>query len=646
MAGTRDSSPRRVGFRWHGLVFLGAIAGPSLAQQPQVSSGDSGRVITALATSNQPVDAVQPAATMVPSSAISSGLHLPSFAWDLQRLPKPDQAKEKVQQAAYHLQQYLNPESNPRGADWLKFLRWDELLKEIHSESPSPARLDQFALRMRQNYQGLDYAPFVTLRDAIHQFSRGLRYGSEPEKSIETLQKQLGPLADALQKSPEGSDMERQREIGRLTQFLTESNQAEPLVRKIESIFGGPNVRLLVSDHFLQTKLKRTVSEPSPVQEVILGTRIQGNSITQGSVTPRLVPNGRNATMALQLLAQFESDNRGVNRGVTILTKGHAPISAAETVQLLDHGLVAMNDASVDADLDTDVTGIQHRLKIVRKLAARQVAKKQDLANQIGEQRLETRLRKQFHEQLVAQLSQANERLGTLQIPALNRLGLDKPKRSSWTSKDYLALRWLARQPGQLAAPNACPMVVEPRGVTLQLHQSVLHNLLDPVLAGRIIQNTDLPAFVQQAGGKVSDRLQKESQEEPWSMSMASYHPVEMEFEDGLIQIRIRTTNQKKGDQKLDQPAAITAAYRPVVENNTLQLVREGDVKVELFGARARGLEATTTRAFLQEKFDEVFRNPLLEKPINPFDQLPEGAPDLQLVSVETQDGWLQARVE
>ena len=79
--------------------------------------------------------------------------------------------------------------------------------------------------------------------------------------------------------------------------------------------------------------------------------------------------------------------------------------------------------------------------------------------------------------------------------------------------------------------------------------------------------------------------------------------------------------------------------------DGTIQLEREGDVKIDFAGRQQRGVRAVTLRSFLKKKFEDVFKEKLLDSPLRVTDRLPTELQGLQLVSIQVDDGWLQAHL-
>ena len=401
----------------------------------------------------------------------------------------------------------------------------------------------------------------------------------------------------------------------------------------------------MVSSDFVRQRFARPVHEANPVNELILGTQLYGQSLLQGQVTPQLLDSKTHAALRLNLRGTFSSQNIGYNRSVKVHTQGFGDVAASETIALTDSGLVPLNDTATDANLVSQIDDIEHRLRIVRKIASKQAAKQKPQADAIGEERLEQRLRTQFHEKLAQQISEANQKIRDPDLPVLARLGLERPKRTTWSSPQYLALLWKLQVPTQLAAPASCPLVVDPTGITVQLHESVVTNMLDPVLAGRILKSSELDTMAVQFADVVGKGLKKQKEDEPWAVTMAPFHPVEIQLDDSLVTFRIRTNKLDRNGQVLDQPASIEASYKFELSNGAIQLERQGNVKIGFTGKQQQGSRAVLLRSFLKKKFEEVFKEKLLEQPIRITDRLPSDLQGLSLNSINVDDGWIQAHL-
>lgn len=628
------------------LLFWGPIAAPEIAfgqaDSPAVSPVE---VPETEAVEPAPAPPVPTTVHKIDLAPLIASIDASRATLSVEGLPNPAATKERLQRAITAVNNYLSQGGEATKADWLNFLQFDQLNSAIATDDPkSIPELVQIEKNTRQNYPGLENPVFIEFRNALMAHIDAVRFGTDPQGSVQGLDERLKALKEQLeQKGSSMSELELSRDLGLILNYLNSANQAPELQRLLVSKFASPAARVLVSGAFLRQSFARPVYQTNPVNEMILGTHICGNSVMSGSVVPELVPSNHNAMLRLQLLGQFSSNNVGENRGVRLTTSSQASVSACETVQLTDHGIIILNDTGVSSSFSSHINSIQHNLKIVRKIASKKAAEQKPQADAIGKSKLESRVSTQFHEQLTEQLSESNARLTPTSFPVLTRLGVNRPQRNSWSSNSYLALLWSAREGDQLAAPSSCPLVVPTEGLTAQIHQSMITNYLNPVLSGRVIRNSDLEKFAKQFGAGVGEDMAKEANGENWSITLASYHPVEVEFVDNLVSFQIRTTRLDRGDQALAQPATIFATYKIEVVDGTIQLHRQGDVQIQFAGRAQRGIRATTLRGFLKSKFNEAFKETLFKDPVRPTDRLPAEAPPIRVSSMITGEGWLQA---
>ena len=557
---------------------------------------------------------------------------------DPNRLPDIATTRHRLDQAMTELENFLAT-SPQHQANWLAFLTWNDLKKELKEEAPDQEKLTQIEKTFRQNYFGLELRQFTNVRDALTSYVTALKFSTDRSTAIQIFTNRLSKLSEQLQLPNATQNFEGTREIGQTIAYLMQGNQSDSLVGAVRSQYSRSNARVLISSEFVNARFSKPVNEANPVNEIILGTQLFGQSWMQGWVTPQLIDNPSHALIRLNLNGTFTSQNIGYNRSVKLHTQGSGSVVACESIALTNTGLVPLNDTASDAVLSSQIDSIEAKLRIVRKIASKQAAKQKPEADSIAEGRLETRVRTQFHERLAQQISEANQRIQNPDLTVLARLGLDRPNRTTWSSPQFMALLWKLQGQTQLAAPASCPLVVDPTGVTVQLHESVVTNLLDPVLAGRTLRSTELDTLSPQFGGVLGKGLIKQKDEKPWAITMAPFHPVEIQLDDSLVTFRIRTKRLDSGDQGVDKAASIEASYKIVLMDGAIQLERQGDVKIVF--AEQRGSRAATMRGALKKIFDEVFKQKLLDEPVRITDRLPREL-NLSLSSIQVDDGWIQ----
>ncbi len=556
-------------------------------------------------------------------------------------LPNVEQAHAELDGALRTLERYVDIDSS-NGQAWGRFLRLDELRQEMASETPQVGVLVDLEMNMRQNYLGLEQPAFVQLREKLNRYVRALRYGANPQNTISLLDKKISDLVAELDKPQTDTGLERSSQVGVVANYLYESGQVPWAVTELRNQFNTPNLRIYAAESLVNRLLMRAVAEPSPVDECILGTRILGRACLTGSVSADVVPMTGGVSLCLNLSANMTSRNKGYNRGVVLNTTGSSPVFVSKQVFLTPAGL-SSTAATASTDLQSTIESIEHRLGIVRRIAQKKAAQQKPQADAIAERRLKTKIQTRVDEQVGTQLVEADAQLNRLRVqpPEMRRIGFPRPSLGLDSTYDSVQANAVQATAYQLAATHDCgiprPFQSE---VVVEGHQSAAINALDIVLGGRTIHSENLDDFAYQILGRVPPEIQEEAAGEAWSITFASFHPVELEFDDGQAKIILRITKMTRGDQSLQEPAIISATYTPTLQDGGLRLQRDTDVEVE-FVRSTRGVRAVTLRSFLKGKFENTFKEEIVTKPLDLTQKFPR-APNLMLNALTLDDGWVQ----
>lgn len=610
-----------------------------------------------------------PAPTVVPAPLHTSSLHVSSageslalakssaFSRELEQiirramddlnedaLPELASAKNDLQAAIRDLESYVRIESD-RGQAWSKFLRLDEIKQELSQDRPSVAKLVAIEMNMRQNYLGLEYAPFLAVRNSLNRVVQALKYGLAPARTIQVLDRRMNELLVNLKESPAESSTKLSSDLARITNYLYESGQSPGAVQEIKRKFNVPNIRVYADERFLNRLVARSVAEPNPVNECLLGTRIIGRACLSGNVSVDLHPMFDGVTLDLNMSAMMTSHNSGYNRGVVLRSTGTSPVFASKRVFVTPTGL-SSSPATVATNLTTRIHAIEHRLRLVRRIARKKAAEQKPLADQIAQGRLRNRIQSGYEQQVNDQLAQANGRLKKLNNdrPELKRLDIPQPKLAVFSTSDSVNANVVQAASYQLSASRPCS-IQRPvsSGVVVELHQSVAVNTLETLLGGRTIHNHDLDDLAMQFLGEVPEEIQQETHGDPWEVTMAAFNPVQMEFDNNQIKLTLRISHMEGKERSLGSGAIITAIFEPSYADNILTLRRQGELDIEVPNVRS-SIQATNFRSILKAKFDPIFEQEIVTERLDIRKWMPN-APQLDLNWFQLKDGWLQIGV-
>ncbi len=616
------------------VLALGTFSRPTTAGEPQARSKSAA---DSTATSVAPVMLTSTTRALpAPARQLQEALGLVKDRLNLDTLPQVDSAKQNLADTLKNLEAFIIVDS-PNGQAWSDFLQLD-LLKEQLDAKPSSAALAELESNMRQNYNGLELTQFTKLRAAIAEYRNALRYGNAGQRTLDFIEGSSNQILKSLEQS-ETLEQEQTTTLTALLAMMEDSNQAPEARQAIAEAFRSPNLELHVDEAFINTLLGRSVAQPRDVNECLLGTRIIGTACLAGNVSVDLSPMNDGVSLAINLQGTMTTNNRGYNRGVILHSTGYSPIFASKQIWATrDH--IAASPASIQSDLRTRINAIEHRLKIVRRIAKKKAAEQKPKADAIARGRLSRRVANGYDEEVDGQIANANTNLQKLKqpLPAVQRLDIARPTFSLASSSRTVFASATQAADTQLAAPAPCPLPMpSPYGLCFRVHQSLPVNVLDSLLIDRVIRSHQLDNYVRQFSDEVPDDVIAESNKEKWEVHFRNYRPIDIAFEGGKISITMSTA-KLLGQKSVDRPAKITAIYTPLVDSGTVTLVRDGDLNIQLGSS---GTQDVALRSVVRKKFDEIFKS---ELPL-PLDKLQEQYPrtaGLTIQSVDCDAGWLQ----
>lgn len=320
-------------------------------------------------------------------------------------------------------------------------------------------------------------------------------------------------------------------------------------------------------------------------------------------------------------------------------------------------------------------------IRLIERIAYKQYLKKKADAERIASQKASEKLLQQFTDQTaealaqpLEQLDEAKGRRGEL-IQELNDF---RREYSTLLAEDesgvidseisvidqfeiprvlvrssHSDLRVVGTLEGQnrLAAPTDPPENSFPVDFRVQVHESMLSNVMAPLFQNRLYKNWQFPKLVESFLGELPDNLVVKD-DKRWQIRFADGRPIQVEFEDNEIGVSIFGTEFRKDQQVFREPIKISIQMRVVEVNGQLKLVRHGKATVQFTEPGQHSAEAITFRTFLQDNLDEALKGDPMENAFDiPADMLPteylenEQAKELlsnaRLVEFRSQDGWL-----
>ena len=441
-----------------------------------------------------------------------------------------------------------------------------------------------------------------------------------------------------------------------------------PLPVEIRRPTGSGNLRLTVSESFLNRLIAQKRTDSGPVREVILGAQVTGRQTTVSQLRVDLLPSSDQARIALVLNGDVQTLTTGVTPQAMIDTAGQQQFHAVKDVyfdgvQLTTrHAIVAVRARNQTMGAMTPLTGTLlggFTDRIAFSAAERQKAAGEAVARDL----LVEKLFPTFDGEIDSHLAQANRRLA----PArrwLDSARLLPSSQSVWTTDSHLYHELYLGDP-KAAAPSVPLNETSDaeNGLRLSIHESLLNTLVDRAgLKGfkttdkklRELEQLFLSATRGSAAGGRSDGDDGESAtgELPVLPGMDDF-VTDIEF-DEVEPLTFRLER----DQLL---ATIKARFKPAGQAVLPPLVVTVPIQSELVGDKLRWLPGTPT-VVAEDRTDpsgpptimETAVQRVIQASLTPieFDRTlptalwPGNGPAPRIVSIKSNNGWVSIVIE
>lgn len=607
---------------------------------------------------------------------------------DASRFPELDPSTAAVQARIANTRAYLAERTDSENQQrWLDYLNFDPLVQAIES-GQSVAEVGREAIELRTRLvgtaPGLELSVLRALRDDLAELIEAVRL-RDGERAKEQIEKQLQSLAERVTEMDPIPSAEDVAVLTAVIGLLDGSNQSPALVDSLRARFNRPNVAILVSESAIQSAINRGLCQSRDVRDCILGSRIVGNATLSGSVTANLLPAIGEVRLDVNLNGNVASQNHVYNGPVVLKTQGYGHVFASRVLHVTETHVYA-EPAVVRASLNNEITSIEHPLRLVRRIAKKRAAQQKPQADRIAVDKLRSQVGGQFAEQ--TDQATAIKPPDVLQKvkPVLTRMSLDEPVRTLGSTDDRVFLDATLRRHDQLSAISSRPSMTSHFDVAIQIHESLIDNMLAPVLAGRTVREGDMGGLMASAGlptsltgeagvagaaGNMGSRAVdrpgntddgksdgdgeddddgEDEQEPPFEIDFARIRPIIFEARDQTLRVGVRGTRFASAGRELKRSLEISALYRPALTDDGKSiLIRQDDVDVSFSGSTGRlSVSQAGLKVTIQKKFADVFPEVLLDRTVT----IPATA-ELESIrgrtyrttSIEAADGWLSVGV-
>ena len=236
---------------------------------------------------------------------------------------------------------------------------------------------------------------------------------------------------------------------------------------RLEEHYRNANIRLAVSQSFLNRFLPQPGATVAPVRDTIAGAEVEGQSTTYTRLALLLIPDRNRLRMGIEAHGTVQSNTAATSGPATFHSTGESQFVARKLLLLGPQGMTvfpAMSEAESKrqqlVSVETNFDRVPLLNSVVRNIARSEHDASQGAAVSEVEQKIAARARVQFDSEFDPKLHKSLERFNERVRAPLDRLGLEPQTLAASSSDDRAVLRLRLAGQDQLAAytPRPAPL--------------------------------------------------------------------------------------------------------------------------------------------------------------------------------------------
>ena len=409
--------------------------------------------------------------------------------------------------------------------------------------------------------------------------------------------------------------------------------------------YRNANIRLSVSEEFVNRLMPKDQVSTRPVQQRILGADTQGASQIQTNLKVDFLPDTSGWKVALNLDGNIHSNTRSSRSGATFYNSSNAKVQSVREIRV-DPASLSINGqpASVQSQeslrkFSTNWDQMPILGDMVRYVAKQEFNEKKPIAKRISQRMIAKQTDDEFNKQLQTNIDRAQEQFDKRLIGPLHSLDLQPMILDMQSTDTRLVARYRVAGVNQIAAFTPRPLAPSESLLSVQLHQSAINNLIAQAIP------TDRDWTIRQLADKIAQILQQapfslpEDTPEDVIIRFMDVHPMTIEFADGRMWLTLRIASLEQPGRIQLKNFTVRTSYIPTVEGLRASLERDPLISVDghRLGSKDRfPIRAIFTKVFAGNSAIPMVAESLISNPL---------AQGMQVSQLQMEQGWLAIAV-
>ena len=235
------------------------------------------------------------------------------------------------------------------------------------------------------------------------------------------------------------------------------------LATAIDQHYRNANVRLSVTEEFLNRMIPAVQNARAPVREIVMGAQVEGQSQSRMHLSVDVLPDEERIKLLLRGKGKMASKTQSNARGVTLLNRNDSQFYI-EKLFVIDTDGLRVGRSNARASGDTNLIGLRTQFDslpllgpLVRRIAKQKHLESKPQARRIFENLVALRTSEQIDARASQQIAEAQQRAEERIINRLKSLDLNPATVSTMATNDRLTYRGRLAGEHQLAAYTVRP---------------------------------------------------------------------------------------------------------------------------------------------------------------------------------------------
>ena len=564
------------------------------------------------------------------------------------------------------LDSFLTPITN--GTLWLAYFKVDSLKSALRADPQSPASLaaaTQSAAALQSRNYILDNPqkefthrpPFQAYANAVNRFAASAAWNNSPE-AIKKLRVEFKTLSDALDNySATGEKAGELRQAFARVRFAS-LDGGDRLATSLQKRLFNYNLRILVSEEFLNKIMSQNRRETGSVSEFILGAVVSGCQITDTTVSVNLKPSNTTARFDLQLQGNIRSNTTGVTPQATVQTQGNHTFTAVKEINFdglafsTKPATISVTPRNTTTGITTKLTGVPILGRIANGIASQEIQNRSGETNAIAARRVQDGVLPRFNKEVDSSFATEGEKLNRDLFSGLRSTGLFPDSYSYQTTDRQLTVNARVMSDTQIGADAPEISLMTASGGTGLFHETVINNAIDQIgIAGQTLTEPELRAKMEAFLSKALSRpfkFESPPPQDPGSndeekgvsaIIFAPTDPIRVRIQDDVLTLIIRAGFKQEGKDDIPM-REVTVPISFVVQGHQIAIQR-GNVIVAAAEDQGGGI---SVNAVVRKKIQSVLPDRIVDGKIEL--KGPAKTSTVYVTKIRMVDGWAAVSVD